>query len=101
MPRNYDKTKETESEKITVYGFPSNLEVHGGWKKSLPNILTCNISKTIGICSKHWSLDCLKIKVRGGLLVPAVPPTVFGETKNALFAQSFVSPFPGKLRIEM
>ena len=54
---NYDKTKQNESGKITVYGFPSNLEEQGGWKKSLPNILTCNISKTIGIFTKHIVLS--------------------------------------------
>ena len=59
-----DKTK-PEWIKITVYEFPSNLGEQGRRKKSLPNILTCDISKNDWyLCCKDWPLDCLKIKVR-------------------------------------
>ena len=92
---NYDKTKQNESEKITFYGFPSNLEEQGRWKKSLANILTCNISKTIGICAKHWPLDCLEIQVRDGFsfqqnhhqfLVKQRTQCLHNPLKNSLFS---------------
>ena len=89
---NYAETKMLEAEKITVYSFPSNPEEQERWKKNLPNVLTCKISKTIGICSKHWSPDCPMKKARGRFLIPTVPPSKFGETNRTYFTQSLVSP---------
>ena len=54
---NYDKTKNRICEKVTVYGFPSDK---GGTKtmKTLPNVLTVEVTKNIGICEKHFPPDC-------------------------------------------
>ena len=89
---NYDETKGKEAEKVTVYGFPSNPEEQGRWNKNLLNLLTCEISKTIGICAKHWPPDFPKKKARGGFLIPTVPPSIFGETNRTYFPQSLVIP---------
>ena len=81
---NYKETKTHKSENEIVFGFPQDLQEQQQWKNSLPNVLTCEISKTIGICAKHWPPDCPKRPARGGCLVPTVPPSLFGETKNPL-----------------
>ena len=61
--------------------------------KSLPNVLSCNVTKNIGICNKHFPLDCPRvIKKPGGSLVPTVPPSIFGTTKTSLFVQTTSSP---------
>ena len=59
---NYDSTEE----KVTVYSFPKEASEQERWVPNLPNKLTCNISKNIGVCAKHWPVDCAKVKVRGG-----------------------------------
>ena len=69
-----------------------NLSKHESWIKSLPNVLTCQVSKNIGICDKHFPPDCPRIKKPGGSLVPTVPPSIFGTTKSSLFVQTAFSP---------
>ena len=58
----------------------------------MPNVLTCQVSKNIGICDKHFPPDCPRIKKPGGSLVPTVPPSIFGTTKSSLFVQTAFSP---------
>ena len=58
------------------------------WIRSLPNVLSCKITKNIGVCEKHFRPDCPQIKKPGGYLVPAVPPSIFGDTKCSLFVQT-------------
>ena len=87
---NYDDTK-TKNVKNTVYGFPEPPEqercVH-----SLPNTLTTVVSKTIGVCAKHWPPGCKSIKIQGGGDRPANPPSIFGTTNLLYFSQSIISP---------
>ena len=58
------------------------------WIRSLPNILSCKITKNVSVCEKHFPPDCQRIKKPGGYLVPAVPPSIFGDTKCSLFVQT-------------
>ena len=84
---NYDETKNIRHEKVTTYSFPDEPAERELWIRSLPNVLTCKISKNIGVCEKHFPPDCPRIKEPGGRLVPAVPPSSFGDTKCSLFVQ--------------
>ena len=59
------------------------------WIRSLPNVLTCKISKNIGVCEKHFPPDCPRIKKPGGRLVPAVPPSSFGDTMQSVRSNSY------------
>ena len=89
---NCDETKRKVAEKITVHGFLSNPEEQERWKKKLPNVLNCEISKTIGISAKHCPPDCPKKNASGGFLIPTVPASIFGETNRMYFAQSLLIP---------
>ena len=82
----YDST----NEKVTVYGFPNEPEQQDCWVKSLPNKLTCKVSKYIGICAKHWPTDCHKVKLPGGSYRPIDPPSIFNTNKSYL-PQTLVS----------
>ena len=88
---NYDETKNKSHEKVTVYGFPRPPEEER-WVRSLPNILSCKISKYIGVCAKHWPPNVPKVKVPGGAYRPTETPSIFGQTKQLLFSQSLTSP---------
>ena len=80
----YDST----NEKVTVYGFPNEPEQQDRWEKSLPYKLTCEVSKYIRICAKHWPTDCHKVKLPGGSYRPIDPPSIFNTNKSYL-AQTF------------
>ena len=60
--------------------------------KNLPNKLTMDITKHIGICYKYWPPDCTKKKLQGGAERPVDPPSIFGTTNPLCFAQTLVSP---------
>ena len=89
---NYDTTKTMPQMKVTTFSFPEDPNERESWIKSLPNILTCQVSKNIGICEKHFPPDCPRVKKRGGSCVPVVPPSIFGTTKSSLFVQTNFSP---------
>ena len=62
----YDKrNKDDETEKVTVHGFPSNVEECRKWITSLPNanITVETITKHI-VCAKHWPSD-VPMQLRG------------------------------------
>ena len=82
---NYDETKNIPHEKVTTYSFPEDPTERELWIRSLPNILSCKITKNVSVCEKHFPPDCQRIKKPGGYLVPAVPPSIFGDTKCSLF----------------
>ena len=74
-----------------MYGFPAELHEQELWEKSLPNKLSNelkgsdgHIKKPIGVCHKHFPPDCPK-KKPGGILVPSMPPSIFGATSPSLF----------------
>ena len=81
---NYDETKNIPREKVTAYSFPEDPTERELWIRSLPNILSCKITKNASVCEKHFPPDCQRIKKPGGYLVPAVPPSIFGDTKCSL-----------------
>ena len=85
---NYDETKNIPHEKVTTYSFPEDPTERELWIRSLPNILSCKITKNVSVCEKHFPPDCQRIKKPGGYLVPAVPPSIFGDTKCSLFVQT-------------
>ena len=85
---NYDETKNIPHEKVTTYSFPEDPTECDLWIRSLPNILSCKITKNVSVCEKHFPPDCQRIKKPGGYLVPAVPPSIFGDTKCSLFVQT-------------
>ena len=73
-----------------MYGFPKPPEQQR-WVRSLPNTLTTVVSKTIGVCAKHWPPGCKSIKIQGGADRPANPPSIFGTTNLLCFSQSIIS----------
>ena len=81
---NYDSTEE----KVTVYSFPKEASEQERWVLSLPNKLICKISKNIGVCAKHWPVDCAKVKVRGEHEVPVGAPSLFGEMRKSCSPQT-------------
>ena len=85
---NYGENKNIPHEKVTTYSFPEDPTERELWIRSLPNILSCKITKNVSVCEKHFPPDCQRIKKPGGYLVPAVPPSIFGDTKCSLFVQT-------------
>ena len=76
---NYDATKTSPTEKHTVFGFPKSVDQQNRWVAALPKQPKCKISKTVGICAKHWHPDVEKVKVQGGASRPIEPPSIFKE----------------------
>ena len=94
---NDDQTKNFDAEKGTVYRFPKPPE-QDGWVRSLPNILPSNqyddkgeLSRTLGVCAKHWPLNCENKPIQGGTSQPIEPPSVFGNKDRLCFAQSLLT----------
>ena len=59
--------------KVKTFSFPEDPIERERWIKSLPNVLSCNVTENIGICNKHFQLDCPRvIKKPDGSLVPTL-----------------------------
>ena len=63
-----------------------------------PIYYSCKITKNVSVCEKHFPPDCQRIKKPGGYLVPAVPPSIFGDTKCSLFVSLML--LPSMIRID-
>ena len=90
---NYRGTQKHSFEGGKVYRFPDNEK--RVWESRLPNKLPDSvkdrdgkISKDIGICYKHFTPNCPTKKQRGGIDVPTVAPTIFGNTSDTMRIQA-------------
>ena len=61
------KTKDKETEKVTVHCFLSDKEECQKWIDALPNanLKAENITQHVGVCAKHWPSGAPKINCRG------------------------------------
>ncbi|GFO13682.1 hypothetical protein PoB_004018700 [Plakobranchus ocellatus] len=76
----YDSERQSQKEKIKVYGFPSDVEECRQWISALPNdnIEVGKITQYMGVCEKHWPHDA-PMQLRGRYLCPSLPPSCFFE----------------------
>ena len=65
---NYDVTSCKSKD-----SFPEDPIERASYFKSLPNVLSCSATKNIGICNKHFPLNCPRvIKKTDSYLVPTL-----------------------------
>ena len=68
---------------VKVFRFPTSLKERKIWVKCLPNddLKASDITNNMVVCVKHWSgFETGTVpmrKVRGGHLVPSIPPDLF------------------------
>ena len=68
-----DGTRNMPHVKVKMFSFPEDPIEHGSWIKSLPNVLSCSATKNIGICNKHYPINCPRvIKKTHSYLVPTL-----------------------------
>ena len=76
-------------EKTLCMVSPNFLSKNAGFASY--QILLLLVSKTIGVCAKHWPQGCKSIKIQGGADRPTNPPPIFGTTNLLCFSQSIIS----------
>ena len=77
---NYDKENA-----CTLYKLPANLNEQQRWTDAIPSFKQLGTSiKHFKICDKHWPPDRPMVTLRGGVLRPADPPSIFNVPKSCL-----------------
>ena len=84
-------------EKVIVFGFPTEEDECRKWTNALPNIIH-NVTKTTGVCEKHWPPGYERIRKKG-FDRPKHPPSVFHGIPATFLPQTLVSS-PKKLMFE-
>ena len=76
-------------EKVIVFGFPTEEDECRKWTNALPNIIH-NVTKTTGVCEKHWPPGYERIRKKG-FDRPKHPPSVFHGIPATFLPQTLVS----------
>ena len=67
----------SESEKVTVFSFPTDENERKRWLNALPNIIPPeHVTKNMGVCCRHWPPDARTKSVKGHK-IPIDPPELF------------------------
>ena len=80
---NFGSSKKKVRESVSVIRFSKDTIGEKRWIQSLPNILTTDTTKNIGVCVKHWPEGYPTVSGKGKLR-PAVPSSLFGVPKTFL-----------------
>ncbi len=78
--------KGVPTEKVTVYGFPSDEVERQRWTSAMPNILP-KVTPTMGICHFHFPRD-VKMKRIKGHNIPVDPPSIFAGIPPSFCVQT-------------
>ncbi len=78
--------KGVPTEKVTVYGFPSDEVERQRWISAMPNILP-KVTPTMGVCRLHFPRD-VKMKRIKGHNIPVDPPSIFAGIPPSFCVQT-------------
>lgn len=83
---NYDKNVKKSGKYVSVYSFPRVEEERNKWKKVIPrsNLVITDHTR---VCRLHWPENADFVKVRGGMLRPKNPPSLFPNIPKSCLPQ--------------